>query len=64
MSELRSPFWKEKITKGRVLLLKVMGLLSGRRPSFQPPSHDSKQGGSSLIASHAGLPPLITKYFL
>lgn len=44
MSELRSPFWKEEITKGRVLFLKVTGLLSGRRPLFQPPSHDSEQG--------------------
>lgn len=44
MSELRSPFWKEEITKGRVLFLKVTGLLSGRRPLFQPPSHDSAQG--------------------
>lgn len=56
MSELRSPFWKEKITKGRVLLLKVMGLLSVRRPSFQLLSHDSKQGGVHLLrhmlASH------------
>lgn len=44
MPELRSPFWMEKITKGRVLLFKVTGLFSGQRPSFQPLSHDSEQG--------------------